>query len=76
MAAFILYPTLAVLASALQDNGGALAPAAFVAKFADPRIWSLACVTGDVRCGVAWNSLLLAVLTGAGTTLLGLAFAL
>jgi iron(III) transport system permease protein len=76
VAAFILYPTLAILASALQDNEGALAPGVFVAKFADPRIWSLACVSGDVRCGVAWNSLLLAVLTGVGTTLLGLAFAL
>ena len=47
----------------------------FLAKFVDARIWSLGCFSGG-SCGVAWNSLLLAVLTGAGTALLGLAFAL
>jgi len=76
VAAFILYPTLSVLGSALHDNDGALALGAFVAKFIDAKIWSLGCFAGGGRCGVAWNSLLLAVLTGAGTTLLGLAFAL
>ena len=30
----------------------------------------------NLRCGVAWNTLFLAVLVGVGTTLLGLAFAL
>jgi iron(III) transport system permease protein len=76
VATFILYPTLTVLLSALQDDDGALAPALFLAKFVDARVWSLGCFTGGGGCGVAWNSLLLAVLTGAGTTLLGLAFAL
>jgi iron(III) transport system permease protein len=33
-------------------------------------------VTGGGCCGVAWNSFFLAILVGAGTTLLGLAFAL
>jgi iron(III) transport system permease protein len=76
VAIFILYPTLTVLVSALQDNDGALALSLFVEKFGDARIWSLACIHSSGRCGVAWNSLLLAVLTGAGTTMLGLAFAL
>ena len=71
VAAFILYPTLIVLSSALHDNDGALAPGVFLAKFLDARIWSLGCLTGGGRCGVAWNSLLLAVLTGAGTTAAG-----
>ena len=33
-------------------------------------------VTSSLRCGVAWNTLFLAVLVGIGTTALGLAFAL
>lgn len=76
VAAFILYPTLSVFLSALEDEQGAFAPGLFLAKFVDARIWSLGCFTTGAGCGVAWNSLLLAVLTGAGTTLLGLAFAL
>ena len=36
-------------------------PAAFVDKFLDPSIWGLDCLTGDLRCGVAWNTLFLAV---------------
>ena len=65
-----------MLSSALHDNEGALAPTLFAAKFLDAKIWSLACFYQGGRCGVAWNSLLLAVLTGAGATVLGLAFAL
>lgn len=75
VAAFIIYPVLVVLGSALEDQSGAIAPAQFLAKFVDGRIWSLGCFSGG-GCGVAWNSLLLAILTGAGTALLGLAFAL
>src|SRR5207249_6266931 len=36
----------------------------------------LGCLNSGVACGVAWNSLFLATLVGAGTTALGLAFAL
>ena len=36
----------------------------------------MGCLTGGPRCGVAWNTLLLALICGAGTTALGLAFAL
>ena len=39
-------------------------------------IWGLGCVAGGTACGVAWNSLFLAVLAGVLSTLLGLAFAL
>ena len=48
----------------------------FVAKFFDRSVWGLDCVTSNLRCGVAWNTLFLAVLVGIGTTALGLAFAL
>lgn len=76
VAAFIFFPVTQILASALHDNDGAFAPAVFLGKLSDDKIWGLGCLHGRVGCGVAWNSLLLAILVGAGTTLLGLAFAL
>ncbi|MDX6750096.1 iron ABC transporter permease (plasmid) [Geminicoccaceae bacterium 1502E] len=76
VAAFIFFPVLTILSSALRDNEGALAPFLFLDKLLDGRIWGTACLTGGGRCGSAWNSLILAVLTGLSTTLLGLAFAL
>ena len=77
VALFILYPTLIVLDQRARTTMTARwRPALFLAKFVDAKIWSLGCLAGGGRCGVAWNTLLLAVLTGGGTTLLGLAFAL
>ena len=46
------------------------------AKLFSERLWGIGCVTGGVRCGVAWNSLFLAVVVGVLTTLIGLVFAL
>ena len=48
----------------------------FLGKFFDDRLWGLSCLAGPGRCGVAWNSLFLAVCVGFLTTILGLAFAL
>ncbi|MBM3600688.1 MAG: iron ABC transporter permease [Alphaproteobacteria bacterium] len=76
IAAFVFYPVFIVLVSAAQDNQGNFAPALFVSKILDQEIWGLDCVYSSLRCGVAWNSLFLAVLVGVGTTVLGLAFAL
>ncbi|WP_035485744.1 ABC transporter permease [Geminicoccus roseus] len=76
VALFVFLPVGMVLVGALQDSEGAFAPAFFVAQFSDARIWGVACIYSELRCGVAWNSFLLAVLTGLSTTLLGLAFAL
>ncbi len=76
VATFILFPVTRILASAFQDNDYQYAPALFLDKITSPDIWGLGCLTGEVVCGIAWNSLTLGVLTGAGTTLLGLAFAL
>ena len=36
----------------------------------------MGCLTANVNCGIAWNSLLMAILVAASTTVLGLAFAL
>ncbi|WP_230531290.1 ABC transporter permease [Microvirga roseola] len=73
---FVFFPVSAILASAFADNDGNLAPLEFVAKFTDRSIWGLDCLTSDLRCGVAWNTLFLGLLVGVGTTALGLAFAL
>jgi iron(III) transport system permease protein len=73
---FVLFPVLKVLSSAVRDNAGNLDIALFLSKFFDQATWGLDCLTSSLRCGVAWNTLFLAVLCGAGTTLLGLAFAL
>jgi iron(III) transport system permease protein len=76
IALFVFFPILAMLASAGQDNAGAWAPRLFFEKLASPAIWGIGCVTSGVGCGVAWNTVLLAVLVGAGATAIGLAFAL
>ena len=76
VAAFIFFPVVRILASAFQDNDYNFVPYLFVEKLFSRNIWGLGCVTANVNCGVAWNSLLMAILVGASTTLLGLAFAL
>ncbi len=73
---FIFFPIVQMLAGALRDNDGAYSIFTFVEKFFDRKIWGLGCLTSNVSCGVAWNSLLLGVLVGASTTALGLVFAL
>lgn len=73
---FIFVPIAQMLASALLTEDGAYSISAFLSKFFSSRIWSLDCVTGGTRCGVAWNSLFLAIVVGLITTVLGLIFAL
>lgn len=73
---FVFFPIIAVLLSAFRDNDGLFAPALFATKFLDASIWGFGCITSGTNCGVAWNTLFLGVLVGAGTTALGLAFAL
>ena len=74
---FVLFPVALILVSAGQpmDDGGTGA-AALARRMVDPGIWSLNCVSGPGRCGVAWNTLALALLTGVSATFLGLVFAL
>ncbi|MEI8326681.1 MAG: iron ABC transporter permease, partial [Betaproteobacteria bacterium] len=49
---------------------------ALVGRLATQRIWSLSCLGGGLRCGVAWNTLFLGLLSATGTTLLGTMMAL
>jgi iron(III) transport system permease protein len=73
---FVFLPIIAMLANALITPDGVYSISAFLAKLFSAKLWSLDCLSGGTRCGVAWNSLLLAVLVGIISTLLGLAFAL
>lgn len=72
---FVFFPIAKMLMAAFVTDAGGYSLLGFFPKFFDSRIWGLGCLSGG-RCGVAWNSLFLAVLVGVLTTLLGLAFAL
>ncbi|WP_436306346.1 MULTISPECIES: ABC transporter permease [unclassified Variovorax] len=76
MALFIAYPVSKALAGAFFDEDGRWSLAAFGARIGTERVWGLNCLSGGVRCGVAWNTLVLALLTAAGTTFLGTLMAL
>ncbi|WP_347265899.1 iron ABC transporter permease [Paracoccus sp. (in: a-proteobacteria)] len=72
---FVLYPILSIFIGAFQDFDGSFTAEGVVRNISDPKIWSLSCLTGGF-CGVAWRTLFLAICTAAGSTALGLAFAL
>ena len=73
--AFVFFPIAKMLTAAFITQDGGYSIGVFADKFFDDRLWGLGCLTGG-RCGVAWNSLFLAVLVGFITTVLGLIFAL
>jgi iron(III) transport system permease protein len=76
MALFIAYPVSKALAGAFFNEDGQWSVSAFAARVFTERIWGAGCIAGGVRCGVAWNTLVLALLTAAGTTFLGTLMAL
>jgi iron(III) transport system permease protein len=73
---FIVWPVGKALAGAFLDEAGALSLTALARRLGNERVWSLACLVGKAQCGVAWNTLALALLTAASTTLLGTMMAL
>ncbi|MCX7365274.1 MAG: iron ABC transporter permease [Alphaproteobacteria bacterium] len=73
---FTAWPILRILVQAFQNGDGVFMPALLIERLAAEKIWTLRCLWGGGRCGVAWNTLVLALCCGAGTTALGLAFAL
>jgi iron(III) transport system permease protein len=76
VALFIFMPILQMFSSALVTQDGDYSLAVFAQKMFNDRLWGLSCLAGGPRCGVAWNSLFLAILVGVITTALGLVFAL
>jgi iron(III) transport system permease protein len=73
---FTFFPLARILVSAVQGSDGGLSLRAFADRMFAAKIWRLDCLAGGRSCGVGWNTLLLALLTAATTTGLGLAFAL
>lgn len=76
VALFIFMPIIQMLGGVFLDEDGGYSLPTFLSKFFSDRIWGLSCLGEGTRCGVAWNSLFLAVLIGFITTALGLVFAL
>ncbi len=76
LALFIAYPVGKALAGAFWTEDGTWSLTAFFDRVFTERIWGLGCVSGGTGCGVAWNTLLLALLTATGTTILGTMMAL
>jgi len=76
VAIFTFYPVVTILLQAFVGTDGHLSLPDFVARASTAKVWGLGCLVGASRCGVAWNTLLLALCCGLGCTLLGLAFAL
>ena len=73
---FIVFPVLKALSAAIYDEDGRLALMLLWERVANDRNFGFGCLAGGPRCGVAWNTLFLGVLTAASTTLLGTLMAL
>ncbi|APW40456.1 iron ABC transporter permease [Rhodoferax koreense] len=73
---FVAYPIGRMLLAAFIDQNGAWGLGNAADRFFNADVWGTGCITGNVRCGVAINSMTLAVLAGGLSTLFGFALAL
>lgn len=73
---FVFYPISRMLLGAFQDFDGAFNLDGFTENLFHRSVWGLNCLVGAGACGVAWQTLGLAIATGLAATLLGLACAL
>ncbi|MDB5818400.1 MAG: binding-protein-dependent transport system inner rane component, partial [Rhizobacter sp.] len=76
MLLFIAYPVTKALYGAVLNEEGRWSLAALYERIGNERVWGLNCLAGGVRCGVAWNTLALALLTATGSVVLGTMMAL
>jgi iron(III) transport system permease protein len=76
VAVFTFFPVLRILVSAVQDANDDLSLTAFARRMFTEKVWGTGCIVGGTRCGVAWNTLILAISCAIACTGLGLAFAL
>jgi iron(III) transport system permease protein len=73
---FIAFPVTKALYGAFLNEEGQWAFSAIFERIGHERVWGLSCLVGGVRCGVAWNTLFLALLTATGTVVMGTMMAL
>lgn len=73
---FVALPVGKSLIGAFIGEDGHFSLAALAARLGNERVWGLGCLAGGVHCGVAWNTLFLALLSATGTTVMGTLIAL
>jgi iron(III) transport system permease protein len=73
---FVALPVGKSLIGAFLNEDGGFSPSALAERLGNERVWGLSCLVGGHRCGVAWNTLFLALITATGTTVLGTLIAL
>jgi iron(III) transport system permease protein len=72
---FTTFPILKMLSNAFISNEGVFQPSLVLDRLFTEKIWGISCLALAGRCGVAWNTLVLALCTATGATVLGLCFA-
>ncbi len=73
---FVVFPVAKSLSAAFYAEDGGFSLGAVWERIGTARVWGVGCLGGGTNCGVAWNTLYLALLTAAGTTVLGTMIAL
>lgn len=76
LALFILFPVLKTLSSAFKTEDGSWSLIALWERIASERNFGLSCLAGGQRCGVAWNTLFLGLMTATSTVVLATLMAL
>ncbi len=76
LALFIVYPVTKALSGAFFTEDDHFLFSAIFDRVFNERNFGLGCLTGGKRCGVAWNTLFIGLLTAASTTFLGTLMAL
>jgi iron(III) transport system permease protein len=74
--AFVFFPIATMLAGAMTDEAGDLALTLFFRRLFADDVWGLACFYSTRPCGVMFNTIVLGLITGTVSTLMGLGFAL
>jgi iron(III) transport system permease protein len=73
---FTIWPVLTILSQTFKAPADQTLWVAFVDRFFHAKVWGVACLYSSSQCGVAWNTLALALATATACTILGLCFAL
>jgi iron(III) transport system permease protein len=73
---FILVPIFKIGLRAFFSDSGQFSVNDLATRLFTDRIWGLGCLGSGPRCGVAWNTVFLGLLTATGTTVLGTMLAL
>ena len=76
IALFTVWPVATILGQAFKAPSDQTLWVAFLDRFFHSKVWGLACTYSTAQCGVAWNTLALAISTATLATILGLCFAL